>query len=324
MSDDKPGVTELPGVFIHSWGLLESSDVGAGTRIWAFAHVLPGARLGCDVNVCDHVFIENDVSIGDRVTIKCGVQLWDGTTVEDDVFIGPNASFTNDPFPRSKQHLSEYPRTLLRRGASVGAGAVLLPGVTVGVNAMVGAGAVVTRDVPPHAIVVGSPARIVGYVDADRVPVSAPGAAEVSAEGHPIERVAGVKLLQMPKVEDLRGMLSFGELDRHLPFAPKRYFLVYGVPTKEVRGEHAHRELQQLLLCVQGSVSVVVDDGEHRGEVTLDSPDRGLHIPAGVWGIQYKYTRDAVLLVLASDVYRADDYIRTYDEFERYLEERTQ
>jgi UDP-2-acetamido-3-amino-2,3-dideoxy-glucuronate N-acetyltransferase len=152
------------GVFVHERGLLETSQVGAGTRIWAFAHVLPGARLGCDVNVCECVFIENDVVVGDRVTVKNGVQLWDGLRLEDDVFIGPNVSFANEPFPRSRRYRDEYPRTLLRKGCSVGAGAVVLPGLTIGEGALVGAGAVVTRDVPPNAIVVGNPARITRYV----------------------------------------------------------------------------------------------------------------------------------------------------------------
>jgi acetyltransferase-like isoleucine patch superfamily enzyme/dTDP-4-dehydrorhamnose 3,5-epimerase-like enzyme len=320
MSDTAETAAKLGGdIFVHPAGILESRSVGPGTRIWAFAHVLPGAVLGRDVNVCDHVFIENDVVVGDRVTIKCGVQLWDGMRIEDDVFIGPNVSFTNDPFPRSKAHLSEYPRTLLRRGASIGAGAVLLPGLTVGVHAMVGAAAMVTRDVPPYAIVTGNPARIVGYVDAERSRTAPVLSTAASTEGHAIEQVAGVQLLTMPTVEDLRGMLSFGEIGQQLPFAPKRYFLVYGVPTKDVRGEHAHRQLEQLLLCVRGSVAVVVDDGHRRGEVMLDRPDLGLYVPAGVWASQYKYTPDAVLLVFASDVYKAGDYIRDYDEFERHV-----
>ena len=146
--------------FIHAAALCESANVGARTRVWAFAHVLPGAVIGADCNVCDHVFIENDVILGDRVTVKCGVQLWDGLRVEDDVFIGPNATFCNDPFPRSRQIPETYARTTLRRGSSIGAGAVILPGEEVGAGAMVGAGAVVTRDVPPGAVVAGNPARI--------------------------------------------------------------------------------------------------------------------------------------------------------------------
>lgn len=146
--------------FKHSHALVESGNVGKGTRIWAFVHVLPGARIGQDCNICDHVFIENDVIIGDRVTVKCGVQVWDGVRLEDDVFVGPNATFTNDAFPRSKQPF-EMQHTVVKRGASIGANATILPGITIGENALVGAGAVVTRDVPDNALVVGNPARVV-------------------------------------------------------------------------------------------------------------------------------------------------------------------
>ena len=145
--------------FKHAKALVESKKIGSGTRVWAFAHVLPGAIIGKDCNVCDHVFIENDVVVGDRVTIKCGVQLWDGLRVEDDVFIGPNATFTNDPFPRSKRHLKRHPVTTLQKGCSVGANATILPGLTLGRGCMVAAGAVVTKDVPPGTLVMGVPAR---------------------------------------------------------------------------------------------------------------------------------------------------------------------
>lgn len=146
--------------FEHPQALVESESIGRGTRVWAFTHILPGAVIGEDCNVCDHVFIENDVIVGDRVTIKCGVQLWDGIRLEDDVFVGPNATFTNDLFPRSKQYSDKFPRTLVRRGASIGANATILAGLTIGAGAMVGAGAVVTKDVPPNTVVVGNPARV--------------------------------------------------------------------------------------------------------------------------------------------------------------------
>jgi acetyltransferase-like isoleucine patch superfamily enzyme len=145
--------------FIHERAICESESVGPGTRIWAFAHVMPGAQIGAECNVCDHTYVEGDVIIGDRVTLKSGVFLWDGLRVEDDVFIGPQATFTNDLMPRSRQPF-ELRYTTLCRGASIGAGAVILPGVTVGEGAMVGAGAVVTKDVPPHSVVVGNPARV--------------------------------------------------------------------------------------------------------------------------------------------------------------------
>lgn len=146
--------------FIHPQALVESEKIGDRTRVWAFVHILPDAVVGSDCNICDHVFIENDVIIGDRVTVKCGVQLWDGLRIADDVFIGPNATFTNDRFPRSKQPFTLL-ETNVERGATIGANATILPGITIGENAMVAAGAVVTRDVPPDALVVGNPARII-------------------------------------------------------------------------------------------------------------------------------------------------------------------
>jgi acetyltransferase-like isoleucine patch superfamily enzyme len=133
--------------------------IGQGTRVWAFAHVLSGAILGEDCNICDHTFIEGGVRIGHRVTIKCGVFLWDGVTIEDDVFIGPGAVFTNDSRPRSKRHLKTYLQTVLKQGCSLGASSTTLPGITIGRWAMVGAGSIVTHDVPDYALVVGSPAR---------------------------------------------------------------------------------------------------------------------------------------------------------------------
>ena len=302
------------GYFKHETAIVESSAVGAGTRIWAFAHVLPGAVIGESCNICDQTFIENSVRIGDRVTIKCGVQVWDGVTLEDDVFVGPNATFSNDHFPRSGQHPASYARTLVKRGASIGANATILPGLTIGEKAMVGAGAVVTSDVPPMAIVAGNPARIVGYDGAGSLSAGS-ASSTPSEEGVSETRVKGVTLHRLPHVADLRGNLSFGETGNPIPFEVKRYFLVYGVASKEIRGEHAHRSLRQFLICVHGRCHVVADDGTNRQEFVLDSPTIGLHLPPMVWGIQYKYSEDAVMLVLASDKYDPGSYIRDYAEF---------
>ena len=302
----------MNGVFVHSHGLCESSKVGERTRIWAFAHVLPGATIGDDCNICDHVFIENDVKVGHRVTVKCGVQLWDGIELEDDVFIGPNATFTNDRFPRSKHYPEKFSRTLVGKGASIGANATILPGVTIGRNAMVGAGAVVTKDVPPNAIVKGNPARIAGYVDAKNEPLTGVGPIDV---GPQTTSVRGVSLVELPQHSDMRGQLVVGELKAQLPFAPQRFFIVHGVPTEKVRGEHAHRECHQFLVCSHGSVRVLADDGTARQEFLLDRPSVGLHLPPMVWGTQYNYSADAVLLVFASLPYDAGDYIRKYEEF---------
>lgn len=298
--------------FVHAQGLCESTMVGEGTRVWAFAHVLPKARIGRDCNICDHVFVENDVVVGDRVTVKCGVQLWDGVVIEDDVFIGPNVSFTNDAFPRSKQYPEQFAKTTVRKGASVGAGAVLLPGVTIGQHAMVGAGAVVTQDVPPNAIVIGNPARISGYVETRAKP---PALMPSSAAGVVESQVRGVKLFTGALRGDIRGELTALEFERDLPFVPRRSFIVFNVPSAKVRGEHAHRVCHQLLYCVAGSVHGLADDGVHREEFVLDRPNVGLYLPPMTWGTQYKYSADAVLLVFASHLYDGNDYIREYETF---------
>jgi acetyltransferase-like isoleucine patch superfamily enzyme len=296
---------------IHASADVQTSAIGDGTRIWQFCVVLPGAAIGRDCNICSHCFIENDVVVGDRVTIKSGVQLWDGLRVGDDVFIGPNATFTNDKAPKSKRYPAAFLTTEIEAGASIGANATVLPGIRIGRNAMVGAGAVVTRSVPPNAIVVGNPARIVGYVDAlsngTSLPPRAQGGSEAASED-PL-------LYKLPLVTDMRGSLSVGEFGRAVPFDAKRYFVVFDVPTSEVRGEHAHRECHQFLICVRGQVNVVADDGVRRREVVLDRPDIGFYMPPMTWGTQYKYSPDAVLLVFASHYYDADDYIRDYGEF---------
>lgn len=300
--------------FIHQLADVQTKAIGDNTRIWQFVVVLPNARIGADANICSHCLIENDVILGDRVTVKSGVQLWDGLRIGNDVFIGPNASFTNDRFPRSRQQPKKFLETTILDGASVGAGAVILPGVTIGTNAMVAAGAVVTRSVPPNAIVVGNPAKIVGYVDADRADAAV--VAHSNGEiGSSDTNVAGVTLHRFPRVTDIRGSLTVGEFERTVPFPVKRYFMVFDVPSIETRGEHAHRQCHQFLICVRGNCAVVADDGANRQEFLLDRPDVGIHIPPMVWGIQYKYSSDAVLIVFASHYYDSADYIRDYSEF---------
>jgi hypothetical protein len=240
------------------------------------------------------------------------------------VFVGPAVVLTNDLHPRSVDVNGEIKSAdswapvgvVVKEGASLGARAVCVAPVTVGRWAMVGAGAVVTRDVPPFAIVTGNPARIRGYAGADRMGLDGgrgePGAPQ-PANAH------GARLVDLHSVDDLRGRLSVGEVGAQLPFPPRRVFFVYDVPTVEVRGEHAHRTLEQVLICVHGSLAVVVDDGHGRAEFRLDSPSRGLYIPPRVWAIQYGYSRDAVLMVLASHCYESGEYIRDYDEFRQIV-----
>lgn len=145
---------------IHPLSDVRSKDIGASTSIWQFCVVLDKAKIGDNCNICSHVFIENDVIVGNNVTIKNGVQLWDGVELADNVFVGPNVTFSNDLFPRSKQHLGTHPRTFVGKGASIGANATILPGITIGAGAMIGAGSVVTKDVPANAVVMGNPAKV--------------------------------------------------------------------------------------------------------------------------------------------------------------------
>jgi UDP-2-acetamido-3-amino-2,3-dideoxy-glucuronate N-acetyltransferase len=311
-------------MYFHPKALVESDQIGAGTHIWAFAHVLSGAVIGKDCNICDGVFIEGNTSIGDRVTIKCGVQIWSGVRLEDDVFVGPNATFTNDAFPRSKDYSKPISETRVCKGASIGANATILPEVTIGRYAMVGAGSVVTKSVPPFAMVVGNPARIVGYTHTAK-PADSNSLPSPSSSPKPgVTRlgVGNAALHRFNFVEDLRGNLTASDFEKELPFAPKRHFLVFGVPGQEVRGEHAHHTCHQLLIAVHGSLAVVVDDGTQRREIVLDHPSLGLYLPPLTWGIQYKYTAEAVLLVFASLPYNPQDYIRDYDTFLGVLAQR--
>ncbi|TWR94133.1 acyltransferase [Pseudomonas saxonica] len=149
---------------IHDLSDVKSKNIGAGTRIWQYSVIFEDAIIGSNCNICAHTLIENDVVVGDNVTIKSGVFLWDGTRIEDDVFIGPNATFTNDQMPRSKAYPESFSGITVRKGASIGANATILPGIVVGINAMVGAGAVVVSDVPDNSVVVGNPAKVIRYI----------------------------------------------------------------------------------------------------------------------------------------------------------------
>lgn len=304
------------GVFVHADGRCESKQIGPRTRIWAFAHVLPGARIGADCNICDGVFVENDVVLGDRVTIKSGVQLWDGIRLGDDVFVGPNATFANDKFPRSRAYQDAEPATVVEKGASLGANCTILPGLRIGRHAMIGAGSVVTGDVPAFAIVMGNPARITGYVDSVGRQMPPPKQIEPSP-GEIADVIPGVSLHRLRKADDMRGMLSVAEVGPDIPFEVKRFVAVYDVPSKEVRGERAHRTNQQFLMCVRGSVSLVVDDGKQRAEVTLTNSGLGVHVKPMIWTVLYRHTADAMVLTFASQHYDPADYIRDYDEFLR-------
>lgn len=150
---------------IHPLADVQSTNIGANTQVWQFAIILKGASIGADCNINCHTFIENDVVIGDRVTVKSGIYIWDGIEIESDVFLGPNVTFVNDKYPRSKQYPEAFQKTVIEHGASIGANATILGGIQVGKHALIGAGSVVTKNVPAFALVVGNPAKVVGRVD---------------------------------------------------------------------------------------------------------------------------------------------------------------
>jgi acetyltransferase-like isoleucine patch superfamily enzyme len=299
---------------IHPTAIVETENIGDGVRIGAFVHILTGAKIGADCNICDHVLIEDNVVIGNRVTVNPGAQLLTGVRIDDDVFIGPHVTFAQ-ALLQNGQPSNKSPVTVVQKSTYIEGNVTISTGITIGPNALVKAGAVVTKDIPPNAIVQGNPAQITGYVQASRV--EARQIQSISdLESLTVQRV---RLIELPKIVDLRGSLTFGEIGQQLPFMPKRYFVVFDVPSMEVRGEHAHRELQQFLVCLKGSCAVMVDDGKSRDEIILDKPDFGVYLPPMIWGIQYKFTADAILLVLASDVYDADDYIRDYGQFKELV-----
>lgn len=218
---------------------------------------------------------------------------------------------------------------VIRDNAMIDAAAVIGAHVTIGQGAWVRAGAVVLDSVPANAIVEGNPARVVGYVEgAGAQQRPEPRHIDVNSfEGltRPTKidlGVGGSALYLMRRIVDARGALSVGEVPTEVPFSPARYFVVFDVPSRELRGEHAHKQCQQFLMCLHGSCRVLLDDGKTRCEVSLDRPDMGVFMPEMIWGTQYRYTPDAVLLVFASRTYEADDYIRTYEDFMSALGER--
>lgn len=301
---------------IHTTALVETSNIEPSTVVGAFVHILSGAKIGKGCVISDRVYIGNNVTICDNVRIDVGAYLTGNLIIEDNVCIGPNVGFHRNIKLQNDQEKAEL-NTKVLQGASIGANVTIPYGTVVGINSVISDGAIITTDVPPNAIVSGNPAQIIGYKDA-RTPST--NITEVDVESLPLVGITGIgvgeaAIHKMPKITDLRGSLTFAEIEQYLPFLVKRYFIVYDVLSDKARGEHSHRNLHQFLVCVKGRCSVVVDDGSNMKEVKLESPEIGLHITPGVWGIQYKFSNDAVLVVFASDTYDDKDYVRNYDEF---------
>lgn len=251
-------------------------------EVSASASVDPSASLGAYCFVGDRCVIDRDVKIGVRASLL-GAPDNIGTP------------------------------TQIERGATIGAGSVISPGTVIGTNAVVRPGTVIDADVPPWAIVQGNPAAVVGYAGADPVE----GARFVSPPVHAGDSVefVGCSVTRLPEVVDLRGALTYGEVDQFLPFAPQRFFVVYDVPSEKIRGSHAHHELHEWIVAVHGSVTVTADNGFDRAQVILDDPTLALHLRPMTWTTQYAYSPGAVLVVLCSHRYEDEDYIRNYDDY---------
>jgi UDP-2-acetamido-3-amino-2,3-dideoxy-glucuronate N-acetyltransferase len=210
--------------------------------------------------------------------------------------------------------------TVIGESSTIGANATIYPGVKIGHFSVVLPGSVVTKNVPANAIVSGNPASISGFVGTGSLAAGQPDQYHPSSISDvSMTKVGAGILYTLPLIPDLRGSLAVAEYEKHIPFMLKRCFWVFDVPSREVRGEHAHKELHQYLICLKGSVNVVLDDGNSRTEVVLDKSNLGLYVPPLVWAMQYKYSSDAVLLVLASDAYDPQDYLRDYDDFIAYV-----
>jgi UDP-2-acetamido-3-amino-2,3-dideoxy-glucuronate N-acetyltransferase len=255
--------------------------------------------------------IHSAATISETAIIGPGVILPEGVTVEERAAIGAGVVFAAEG----------RDRIVVRAHCRIAAGAVIGPDVELGRGCEVRAGSAVLKSIPPNAIVEGNPAVIVGYTQQpsrSRFDIPEAATAPSAVLEFPAIKHLGVgeaAIYRMKRVSDLRGSLTVAEMDKELPFRPRRYFIVFDVESSELRGEHAHKECHQFLLVVRGSCRVLLDDGKARSEVTLESPDVAIYMPPMIWGTQYRYTRDAVLVVFASHPYDAKDYIRNYDEF---------
>ncbi len=304
---------------IHPDARCSDNSIGHNSRVGPMAVVADGATIGENCHISGHTTVGNRAKIGDRVVVGSGARIGPDVTIRDDVSIGLNAVIDDSLDGASTVAV----RTTIDHGVSVGAGVVVLSGVHVGLGSIVRPGSVVTTDVPPKAIVRGNPAHIVGYVESSsRIMRHIEDIGGLGTERPTAVGVGSCEIWPLPRFADLRGSLVPVEFETDLPFVPQRMFFVFDVPGVDVRGEHAHRQCSQFLVAVHGSLSVVLDDGEDSTEIRLNTPDAGLLLPPGIWGIQYKFTPDAVLGVFTSLPYDADDYIRDYGDFLRFARTR--
>ncbi len=254
--------------------------------------------------------ISHDAVIGDACTIGPFVAIPAFTTLGKRVHLESNVAFARAAAETAPGRLH------IADDVVIGANSTLIGSLTIGSGARIMPGSVVARDVPENAIVSGNPAAIISYADIGE-PAILDSRWQKKTNKYSTEAidVGNVVVHHFPVITDIRGSLTVGEFERDIPFVPLRYFMVFDVPSRETRGEHAHKVCHQFLICVQGCCAVVVDDGQQRREIILDNPARGLHLPPMTWGTQYKYSANATLLVFASHHYDSNDYIRRYSDF---------
>jgi len=290
--------------------LCDAATLGSGTRVGPFVRISSDVTTGSACTVQAHAVLDGVIELADDVVIQTGARLLGDVRVERGVIVGPGAVVGE----QSSGSEADRHGIVIHTLAMIGANATIRPGIVVGRKAAVQSGSVVTASVPAHAIVSGNPASITGYVDSAQTRGADATVAPPSRTDQFTSTVRGVSFATLTFASDLRGSLTATEFST-LPFVPQRLFSVFGVPSESVRGAHAHRTCSQLLICSVGKVTCLVDDGAVREEIELARPDLGLHIPPMVWGTQWRYSRDAVLLVLASHPYDSADYIRDYEEF---------
>lgn len=291
MSSEAPGCGRC---VVHPSSVIGPNVVlGSGSVVGPNCHLEGRIQVGVGVRLTADINMVGDIRIGAGCVIEPGVRL----------SISPG-----------RASVRKLPLTTLGDGVRLGPGVVLGSGVTIGANARVGADSVVLHDVPPWAIVAGNPAVAMGYVAGSDAP------SPQNADGSWDCGVSGVRLHAFQPFRDSRGELSVGEFLQTVPFQPKRYFLVYNVPSVVARGGHAHKTCEQFLVCVHGAVSVLVDDGRSKAEITLVHPSLGVYMPRMIWGVQRNFSSDGVLLVFASHHYDTGDYINDYAAFLRLME----
>ncbi|WP_319777815.1 WxcM-like domain-containing protein [Maridesulfovibrio sp.] len=296
----------------------DDSVYGSPFSIGNKSYIQHHSTIGDNVTIGDNCLIQSNVVIDDNVhiknsvTIKSNVCICKDTIIESGTCVESGTVFISDRLASSR----EAGCAKVGRDVIVGANSTIYP-VKIDANSIIKPGSVVTRDVPHNSIVAGNPAKIIDYVDTDVANDQKP--LSVYGDKKPYISKTGAIVYSIPTFSDMRGDLSVLEFEQFLPFSVQRVFYTYNIDTEMVRGEHAHIECKQFLIAIAGSLNVVCDNGFVREEFVLNTSQKGLYIPPKCWGIQYKHSKDSVLLVCASMAYDSDDYIREYDEFIKYI-----